>query len=50
MKGEQDLLEETEAIRDGGGFGSIVGRNIFQRPRQESLNLIEKMVKIYKKR
>jgi class I fructose-bisphosphate aldolase len=50
MKGEQDLLEETEAIRDGGGFGSIVGRNIFQRPRQESLDLIEKMVKIYKKR
>ncbi len=49
-KGEQDLLEETEAIRDGGGFGSIVGRNIFQRPRQESLDLIEKMVKIYKKR
>ncbi len=50
MKSEEELLDETQAIYDGGGFGSIVGRNIFQRPRQESLDLIDRMVKIYKKR
>lgn len=48
-KGESDLLTEVEGIHQGGGFGSIVGRNFFQRPRQESLSLIEKIVEIYKK-
>jgi class I fructose-bisphosphate aldolase len=44
---EEAILEETGAIRDGGGFGSIVGRNIFQRPRQEALRLLESMMQIY---
>jgi class I fructose-bisphosphate aldolase len=48
-KSEKDLLSEASAIHSGDGFGSIVGRNFFQRPRQESLELIEKIIKIYRK-
>jgi class I fructose-bisphosphate aldolase len=32
-KGDEAVLEDTHAIRDGGGNGSIIGRNAFQRPR-----------------
>jgi fructose-bisphosphate aldolase, class I len=41
------LLEEVRAIRDGGGFGSIIGRNSFQRPRAEALELLGKIMSIY---
>ncbi|MCE2926050.1 MAG: class I fructose-bisphosphate aldolase [Rickettsiales bacterium] len=47
-KGEEDLLNEARAIRDGGGNGSIIGRNTFQRPRNEALKLLENMIKVYK--
>lgn len=47
VKTENDLLTEIHAIHHGGGCGSIVGRNLFQRSRQESLSLIEKIVNIY---
>lgn len=46
-KTDKDVLDETQAIADGGGFGSIIGRNIFQRPRQEALDLIDKIITIY---
>jgi class I fructose-bisphosphate aldolase len=42
------LLEEIRGIRDGGGFGSIMGRNAFQRPREESLALLKDVMKIFK--
>lgn len=42
------VLEEVRAIRDGGGFGSIIGRNAFQRPRAEALKLLGDIMKIYK--
>ena len=29
---DEEILEEARAIRQGGGFGSIIGRNSFQRP------------------
>ncbi len=48
VKGEKDLLDEVRAIRDGGGNGSIVGRNCFQRPRAEALALLDNIIKIYK--
>lgn len=41
------LLEEARAIRDGGGHGSIVGRNSFQRPRQDALDLLDQIVQIH---
>ena len=48
VKGEKELLDEVRAIRDGGGNGSIVGRNCFQRPRAEALTLLDNIIKIYK--
>lgn len=47
-KGEDSLFEEAKAIRDGGGNGSIIGRNSFQRPHAEALTLLGKLVDIYK--
>ncbi len=41
------VYEDAQAIRDGGGNGSIIGRNCFQRPHAQALEMIDKMVKIY---
>lgn len=46
-KGTDALLDEIRAIRDGGATGSIIGRNTFQRPREEALELLDSIVKIY---
>ncbi len=42
------ILDEVRAIRAGGGFGSIIGRNSFQRQRSAALDLLEGMIGIYK--
>ena len=47
-KGADALLGEARAIHAGGGNGSIVGRNAFQRPRDEALKLLNDMVAVYK--
>ena len=44
---DEDLLDEIKAIRDGGGFGSIIGRNTFQRKRNDALKLLDNIIKIY---
>ncbi len=36
----ETLEEEIKALRDGGAFGTIMGRNAFQRPKVEALDLI----------
>jgi class I fructose-bisphosphate aldolase len=41
------FLEEVGAIHRGGGFGSIVGRNSFQRPKAESLKFLRDIMDIY---
>ena len=41
------VLEEIRGIRDGGGFGSIMGRNAFQRPKEEALKLLRDVIGIY---
>lgn len=46
-KGEDAVFDDARAIRDGGGNGSIIGRNAFQRPREEALALLDKLVRIY---
>lgn len=46
-KESSQLLEEINDIRNGGGFGSIIGRNIFQRPKSEALKLIDKIIGLY---
>lgn len=42
------ILDEVRAIRAGGGFGSIIGRNSFQRDRSAALSLLDQMIRIYK--
>jgi class I fructose-bisphosphate aldolase len=42
------LLEEIRGIAQGGGFGSIMGRNAFQRPRDEALKLLADVMAIFK--
>jgi len=44
------VFDDARAIRDGGGFGSIIGRNSFQRSREEALAMLGKLVEIYKGR
>ncbi len=46
-RGTDGLLEEIRQIRDGGGSGAIIGRNSFQRPKEEALQLLDTIVKIY---
>jgi len=47
-KGLDGLYDEVRAIRDGGGTGSIIGRNTFQRPREEALAMLDTIIGIYK--
>ena len=46
-KSEDSVYDDARAIRDGGGNGSIIGRNTFQRPREEALAMLDKLVRIY---
>ncbi len=41
------LLDDVRGLRDGGANGSIIGRNTFQRPREEALDLLSKIIDIY---
>ncbi|ABA78647.1 class I fructose-bisphosphate aldolase [Rhodobacter sphaeroides] len=49
-KGEDSVYDDARAIRDGGGNGSIIGRNSFQRSREDALAMLGKLVDIYKGR
>jgi class I fructose-bisphosphate aldolase len=42
------LLEEIKGINAGGGFGSIMGRNAFQRPQAESVQLLKDVMAIFR--
>lgn len=46
-KGRDAVLEEIRGVAAGGGFGSIVGRNAFQRPRDEALELLSDIMGVY---
>ena len=46
-EGDATLLEEVAAIKAGGGFGSIIGRNSFQRPKPAAIALLNKIMDIY---
>ena len=46
-KSIDSLYEEVQSIRDGGGNGSIIGRNSFQRPRAEALKMLNDLINIY---
>ncbi len=44
---DEDIYAEARAIRDGGGFGSIIGRNSFQRPQAHAVKFLETIMQIY---
>jgi class I fructose-bisphosphate aldolase len=45
---EDDVVfEQVRAIRDGGGFGSIIGRNSFQRKKPDALRFLKTVIDIY---
>jgi class I fructose-bisphosphate aldolase len=46
-KGADAVFQDARDIRDGGGNGSIIGRNTFQRPRADALAMLDKIVDIY---
>ncbi len=46
-KGTEEVLAEVKGIAEGGAFGSIMGRNAFQRPKAEALKLLAEVMKIH---
>ena len=44
---DEEIVNEARAIRDGGGFGSIIGRNSFQRRRPDALKLLRRIMSVY---
>lgn len=46
-KGDEEFFDEVRAIRDGGGFGSIIGRNSFQRVKEEAHAFLDTVMGIY---
>jgi class I fructose-bisphosphate aldolase len=47
-KDTEGILDEIRSIHAGGGFGSIIGRNSFQRPKVEAMDLLAKVISIYR--
>ncbi|TMC21630.1 MAG: class I fructose-bisphosphate aldolase [Chloroflexi bacterium] len=45
---DENVFTEARAIRDGGGFGSIIGRNSFQRKKEDALKFLSSIMGIYK--
>ena len=48
-KGTDAVLEEIRGIAAGGGYGSIVGRNAFQRSHSDAVKLLNDIMDIYAK-
>jgi class I fructose-bisphosphate aldolase len=44
---DDKLFGEIRAIHAGGGFGSILGRNSFQRPRADALRMLRTVMDVY---
>lgn len=47
-KSEAEVLEEVKGLAAGGAFGSIMGRNAFQRPKAEAIKLLNTVQDIFK--
>ena len=45
-KGSDAVYDEIRGIAKGGANGSIIGRNTFQRPRDEALQMLDNIIKI----
>ncbi len=46
-KGTPELLEEVKQLAQGGAFGSIMGRNAFQRPKKEAIELLHGVMEAF---
>jgi class I fructose-bisphosphate aldolase len=46
-KATEDILNEVRELAQGGGFGSIMGRNAFQRQKAEAINLLHEVQNIF---
>ncbi len=44
---DEKIFEECRGIRDGGGFGSIIGRNSFQRGKEDAMKFLGRVMEIY---
>jgi class I fructose-bisphosphate aldolase len=44
---DDGLFEVIRGLRDGGANGSIIGRNTFQRPKEQALAMLAKIIEIY---
>jgi class I fructose-bisphosphate aldolase len=47
-KGDDSVIQDARDILAGGGNGSIIGRNVFQRPRAEAIALLNELMQIYR--
>jgi len=47
-KGADAVYQDAKDIHNGGGNGSIIGRNSFQRERGEALEMLDQIMDIYK--
>lgn len=43
-KAEADILAEVKQLAQGGAFGSIMGRNAFQRPKKDAIKLLHQVM------
>jgi class I fructose-bisphosphate aldolase len=48
-KGNDEIMTEIKGLAEGGSFGSIMGRNAFQRPRAEAIKLLNDIMEVYRK-
>lgn len=42
-KSTEEVLSEIQSLKEGGAFGSIMGRNVFQRPTAEAIELLHQV-------
>src|SRR5690606_16807296 len=47
-KTNEEVLNEIKGLAAGGAFGSIMGRNAFQRPKDEAIKLLHAVQDIYR--
>lgn len=46
-KSTADLITEVKGLAEGGAFGSIMGRNAFQRPKAEAIELLHNVMEAF---
>ena len=47
-KGDDEVLGQIRELNAGGAFGSIMGRNAFQRPRDQGVKLLREVMAVFK--